>query len=488
MSARRPLTVAVNGCSHGELDVLYETLQFIETSQGVKADLLLCCGDFEAIRDQADLACMNVPPRYRKMGSFASFLDGTRTAPVLTVFVGGNHEASNHLAERYHGGWLAPNIYFLGIAGVISVNGVRIAGLSGIFSQRDFDKGHYEAPPYSESELRSVYHVRSFDVMRLNHLSRPLDVFLSHDWPRGIYRFGDFNTLFRWKQHLSAERDEFGSPVNTQLLHQLRPTFWFCGHMHVKFAAVVPHTTASTSAATTDAAAAAAAPAASTYFLALDKIGPRKQFMQLVNIAPGEPPNAATTAPAAQSVQLVAPQQCVVSIDREWLAIVHATRGFYNGTAMRTALPSPAQSRPLVAAARKLVDELIRDDELIVPPIFFAGAPSVFDMLLARLPPVAPAVPLPAPVAPPSDEFADDDRNEALNERLQRGDDNDEEIALPDEEDEEEPPPKAPTLNLEAIDLPDDDDEVSLPVDDDGARAATISAAQPLSAASDASV
>lgn len=32
--------------------------------------------------------------------------------------VGGNHEAANHLWELYHGGWAAPNIHFLGYAGV----------------------------------------------------------------------------------------------------------------------------------------------------------------------------------------------------------------------------------------------------------------------------------------------------------------------------------------------------------------------------------
>jgi lariat debranching enzyme len=54
------LTVAVNGCSHGELNVLYETLQHIETTQGIRTDVLICCGDFEAVRDSTDLDCMNV--------------------------------------------------------------------------------------------------------------------------------------------------------------------------------------------------------------------------------------------------------------------------------------------------------------------------------------------------------------------------------------------------------------------------------------------
>lgn len=35
-------------------------------------------------------------------------------APVLTIFIGGNHEASNYLQELPYGGWVAPNIYYMG--------------------------------------------------------------------------------------------------------------------------------------------------------------------------------------------------------------------------------------------------------------------------------------------------------------------------------------------------------------------------------------
>lgn len=48
--------------------------------------------------------------------------------------VGGNHEAMNYLWELYYGGWVAPNIYYLGHAGVIKFGGIRIGGLSGIYN------------------------------------------------------------------------------------------------------------------------------------------------------------------------------------------------------------------------------------------------------------------------------------------------------------------------------------------------------------------
>jgi hypothetical protein len=52
--------------------------------------------------------------------------------------VGGNHEASNYLWELYYGGWVAPNIYYLGHAGVVNFGGARVGGLSGIFNQRHY--------------------------------------------------------------------------------------------------------------------------------------------------------------------------------------------------------------------------------------------------------------------------------------------------------------------------------------------------------------
>lgn len=67
------------------------------------------------------------------MNTFYKYYAGECVAPVLTVFIGGNHEASNHLWELPFGGWVAPNIYYLGYAGVVRCNGVRIAGLSGIY-------------------------------------------------------------------------------------------------------------------------------------------------------------------------------------------------------------------------------------------------------------------------------------------------------------------------------------------------------------------
>ena len=53
---------------------------------------------------------------------------------------------TSDLLRRYHGGWLAPNIYFLGFAGCVQVNGIRIAGASGIYSVHHYNLGELKSP------------------------------------------------------------------------------------------------------------------------------------------------------------------------------------------------------------------------------------------------------------------------------------------------------------------------------------------------------
>jgi hypothetical protein len=43
--------------------------------------------------------------------------------------------------ELYYGGWIAPNIYYLGNTGCVRVDGLRIMGMSWIFKSGDYHKG-----------------------------------------------------------------------------------------------------------------------------------------------------------------------------------------------------------------------------------------------------------------------------------------------------------------------------------------------------------
>ncbi len=91
--------VAVVGCSHGELDAIYDSIAYMREKENTAVDLLLCCGDFQSIRNAQELLCMSCPPKYRSMNTFWKYYAGIKRAPVLTVFIGGNHEGSNYLLE-----------------------------------------------------------------------------------------------------------------------------------------------------------------------------------------------------------------------------------------------------------------------------------------------------------------------------------------------------------------------------------------------------
>ncbi len=285
----------MEGCTHGDLDKTYEAITLLEQKSGQKIDLLLCCGDFQATRNLADLQCMACPDKYKFMCSFYKYYSGEKKAPILTIFIGGNHEASNYLQELPFGGWAAPNIFYLGYAGVVEVNGLRIGGLSGIYKGEDYIKGRFEHVPYSNSSMRSVYHVRNVDAFRLKQLAdHPPDIILSHDWPQGVYKHGDCEGLLRMKPFFGPdiERDVLGSRPAMEVLMAVKPKYWFSGHMHVKFPAVIEHEGGST-----------------TKFLALDKCLPRKRFLQVVDI--GEPlPKDSTPR---------------IQYDPYWLAVLRST-------------------------------------------------------------------------------------------------------------------------------------------------------------------
>lgn len=91
--------IAVEGCSHGCLDQIYSTILALDRRQGLTTSLLILCGDVQTLRNPRDLHCLAVPEKYKQMGDFHRYYSGQRKAPILTLMIGGNHEASNYLWE-----------------------------------------------------------------------------------------------------------------------------------------------------------------------------------------------------------------------------------------------------------------------------------------------------------------------------------------------------------------------------------------------------
>ncbi|KAJ3208628.1 hypothetical protein HDU67_006624 [Dinochytrium kinnereticum] len=151
----------------------------------------LCSVGFGSIRNLGDLDCLACPDKYRMIGNFHEYYTGKRKAPVLTIFVG----------------------------------------------------GFFERQPYNAQDCRSVYHVRKYNVFKLAQIKRPIDIFLSHDWPRGIAYHGNLKRLLWTKQFLANEIHEntLGSYPGEFLLKKLQPDYWFAAHLHVKYSAIYSH-------------------------------------------------------------------------------------------------------------------------------------------------------------------------------------------------------------------------------------------------------
>jgi lariat debranching enzyme len=149
-------------------------------------------------------------------------------------------------------------------------------------------------------------------------LRKPLDVILSHDWP-DVTSYGDVEKLCaghpHWKYAASScicligrnarafsnrvlnvirreeiEKGELGCHLYTKLLKSLKPSYWLSGHMHCRFDATVPHTGDQ-----------------STHFIALDKVLPRRPFLDVRTpsqhvIVPTSPYQVRTDKPDLDSV------------------------------------------------------------------------------------------------------------------------------------------------------------------------------------------
>ncbi|KDR74528.1 hypothetical protein GALMADRAFT_250535 [Galerina marginata CBS 339.88] len=391
------MKIAVEGCCHGELDAIYNHIGHLETRNGYKVDALLICGDFQAMRNHQDLQCMSCPPKYRQLHDFHKYYTGQKKAPVLTLVIGGNHEASNYMWELYHGGWLAPNIYFLGHAGSVRLNGIRIAGASGIFKTHDFRQGHYEKLPYDKGTMHSIYHIREYSVRKLSLLSpTSSDIFLSHDWPQSIEHYGDLKGLLQRKTFFreDVEKGTLGSPPLMGLLQTVKPKWWFAAHMHVRFEAQVPHegdapepvqasnpdeiqiededeatppvaqpsTSRNPDEITLDDEEDAveapppppSQPASVTNFLALDKCLPRRQFMEVIDIDAND-----TSTPPTEAGQRATP---FLAFDPEWLAICRAFHPWLSTTRLQRQFPDEAEARGMVAKELEWVRANVKAD------------------------------------------------------------------------------------------------------------------------------
>lgn len=234
--------IAVQGCVHGQLSKIYDDIAKLDQ----KPDLLLILGDFQSLTSEDDYQSISIPPKYLSLGDFPEYYNGKKKAPILTVFIGGNHENMSMLNDLPYGGYIAENIYYMGYSGVILFNGIRIGGISGIYKKWDF---HRRRPTHDEIDIqgwksftKSMYHVRQNDVFPIA-MCRDMDIMMSHDWPQGVVYHGDVRGLLKRKPYFrdDIKAGRLGSPILWDLLNNIKPKWWLSAHLHVRYEATVKH-------------------------------------------------------------------------------------------------------------------------------------------------------------------------------------------------------------------------------------------------------
>jgi lariat debranching enzyme len=161
-------------------------------------------------------------------------------------------------------------------------------------------------------------------------LSKRIDIFLSHDWPTGIWNYGDCDRLLATKPFFRDEihANSMGSPPLMDLLNNLQPRFWFSAHLHVKFPAVVVHPSSASEGGNT--------PDQTTKFLALDKVLPGRSSW-----------NTNRTHLSDRDFLQIVPVECQVEememslhYDLEWLAILRRTHNYLSTSSRKIMLPT----------------------------------------------------------------------------------------------------------------------------------------------------
>lgn len=231
MSSSRDVFFAAVGDVHGHFYTMLGLLQAWQSKTGLSLAFVLQVGDCEPHRHEEDVATMDAPSRYRKVGDFPDFWGDRAVFPQPFWFIGGNHEPHGFLEQMPQGGKLVPNCHYLGRVGATTLEGLKIVGLSGIYHPEQF-RGY--RPSLSQLPFRSpkdyIGFTESEVAIALEY--QQTDILLLHDWPAGIFQPENPKELQGY--------ENVGNEYASLVAEALQPQLLLCGHMHRRYRTQMP--------------------------------------------------------------------------------------------------------------------------------------------------------------------------------------------------------------------------------------------------------
>lgn len=230
MSASPSIKLIVGvGDIHGRFHRVQGWLADLEQARGREIDRVFAVGDVEAFLradDHRRKAAKRTMP-----AEFAEYAGGARTMHRPLSFVGGNNEDFAELHKMPGGGDVAPGVEYLGRVGVRKREGLQVGYLSGIYAPRYFDQPLIE--PKSADTYKQAGYFRRAEVEQLMG-EHEVDLLLVHEWPKGLIQRG------KHARTLRAHRTPWiGNPHTRTLVERITPSWVWCGHSHVPYAATL---------------------------------------------------------------------------------------------------------------------------------------------------------------------------------------------------------------------------------------------------------
>jgi len=229
----RDIFFAVVGDVHGYIYTMIGLLKQWENHSHQQLKFILQVGDFEPHRHEADLATMDAPTKYRKLGDFPDFYQQRAIFPWPIWFIGGNHEPYGFLDQINTGTEITHNCYYLGRVGSVVLAGLKIVGVSGIYQEEKFQ---VDRPKVSQINSYSNKDYIAFTeaeiIQALDYKST--DILLLHDWPANIINPADAQQ-FEQQRRSRGYYDMVGNEYARMLVDELKPKLVVCGHLHKSY-------------------------------------------------------------------------------------------------------------------------------------------------------------------------------------------------------------------------------------------------------------